>query len=297
MLPLPSQGRLIHYPRTRDARTGGRGPPAPWEPHRPPPKPRAVVRPTRRRWFGTRLDGLEDPLGQTIVRQQGLGGRPIRAVHRAGGGYRPRYRRRTGAAACGRPGAGCASTAGGRDRIMTRTASPAAGFERTPPSKRGRCAACIAWAPVGFPAAHQARRLGQRLPSIRGRGVPRDGPAGMQHRGLGDGGVGGGHAADPIDGSAVRDEDRALEAEATRQLFPHRAGVEHQPPEAGTDVLEGVSMDPADMAPVDVECSVEADGAEAGDGIDPDRADATRRGCRPARPRGGTWQAAARGRG
>jgi len=27
-------------------------------------------------------------------------------------------------------------------------------------------------------------------------------------------------------------------------------------------------MDPADMAPVDVECSVEADGAEAGDGID-----------------------------
>ena len=33
---------------------------APWQTHRPPPKPGAVVRPTRRRWFGTRLDGLED---------------------------------------------------------------------------------------------------------------------------------------------------------------------------------------------------------------------------------------------
>ena len=31
-----------------------------WQTHRPPPKPGAVVRPTRRWWFGTRLDGLED---------------------------------------------------------------------------------------------------------------------------------------------------------------------------------------------------------------------------------------------
>ena len=112
------------------------------------------------------------------------------------------------------------------------------------------------------------RHVGQRLPTIRGRGVPRDRPARMQDRGLGDGGVGGGHAADPIDGSAVRDEDRTLEAGAARQLFPRRAGGENQPPKPGADVLEGVGMDPADMAPVDVECSVEADGAEAGDGID-----------------------------
>ena len=90
----------------------------------------------------------------------------------------------------------------------------------------------------------------------------------MQNRGFGDGGVGGGETADPVDRSAIRNEDRALEAGAASQLFPRRAGVENQPPEPRADVLDGVGMDPADMAPVDVECSVEADGAEAGDGID-----------------------------
>ena len=141
------------------------------------------------------------------------------------------------------------------------------------------------------------RHVGQRLPPIRGRGVPRGGPAGMQHRGLGDGGVGGAEAANSIDGGAVRNQDRALEAGAARQLFPRRADVENQPPEPGADVLEGVGMDPADMGPRRRRVLRRGRRRRSWRRHRSDWADATRRGCRPARPRGGTWQAATRGRG